>query len=163
MSSSASAFTSLVAPVAALQAELLYTAQRVAEDHGLTAARWQVLSAAGAEPSSVADIAHGLGLARQSVQRVADDLVAAGLATWAPNPRHARAKLLVPSTTGRQKLADAAAAQTAWMVDVENRMRAASLDGSAIATAVDVLNTVIDSSEEHWAEATETSEADSRA
>ncbi|MGO1320690.1 MAG: MarR family winged helix-turn-helix transcriptional regulator [Galactobacter sp.] len=149
---SSSAFTSLVSPVAALQAELLYTAQRVAEDHGLTAARWQVLSAAGAEPDSVAGIAHGLGLARQSVQRVADDLVRADLATWAPNPRHARAKLLVPSEAGRQRLADAAAAQSAWMADVEERLRAASLNDEAVATAVQVLNTVIEASENHWAE-----------
>jgi DNA-binding MarR family transcriptional regulator len=147
---SSSAFTSLVAPVAALQAELLYTAQRVAEDHGLTAARWQVLSAAAAEASSVAGIAHGLGLARQSVQRVADDLVASGLAGWQVNPRHARAKLLVPSEQGIQVLGDAAASQAAWMADVERKMQDAALDDASVETAVRVLDTVLNASEAHW-------------
>jgi DNA-binding MarR family transcriptional regulator len=145
--------SALVAPVAALQAEYLYTAQRVAEDHGLTAARWQVLSAASAESSSVAAIANGLGLARQSVQRVADDLVASGLATWAPNPRHARAKLLLPSPDGSRRLADAAAAQAGWQADVQRRLVAASVDADAIAAAVRVLNATVTASERHWDDA----------
>jgi DNA-binding MarR family transcriptional regulator len=139
-----------VAPVAALQAEYLYTAQRVAEDHGLTAARWQVLSSAAGQRQSVAGIAGGLGLARQSVQRVADDLVASGLATWAPNPRHARAKLLLPSPEGVRHLEAAASTQAAWLADVGLRLASSGIDADAIAGAVHVLDATVRASERHW-------------
>lgn len=42
-----------------------------------------------------------MGITRQSVQRVADALVEAGLAEYRPNPAHRRAKLLAPTDEGR--------------------------------------------------------------
>ncbi|CAM5572547.1 hypothetical protein STANM309S_01878 [Streptomyces tanashiensis] len=42
-----------------------------------------------------------MGITRQSVQRVADLLVREGLAAYAPNPAHRRAKLLTPTEAGR--------------------------------------------------------------
>lgn len=41
-----------------------------------------------------------MGITRQSVQRVADVLVEAGLAEYRPNPAHRRAKLLAPTEDG---------------------------------------------------------------
>ena len=121
-SPAARALSSLVLPVSELQAEFLYAAEAVAERHGLTPARWQVLGAAIARPQSVADIARGLGLARQSVQRVADDVVTAGWATWEANPRHARAKLLVPTPAGRQVNEATTRDQFAWAHEVGSRL-----------------------------------------
>lgn len=121
-SSDALALTSLVAPVSELQAEFLYAAESVAEAHGLTPARWQVLGAALARPQSVADIARSLALARQSVQRVADDVVALGWARWATNPRHARAKLLVPTDAGATVLEATQHDQRQWAHAVGSRL-----------------------------------------
>jgi DNA-binding MarR family transcriptional regulator len=63
---------------------------------GLTSARWQVMGAiaeaGGALP--VAGLARNMGLVRQSVQRIADELAAVGLVRFAPNPHHRRAKLV---------------------------------------------------------------------
>jgi DNA-binding MarR family transcriptional regulator len=42
-----------------------------------------------------------MGLARQSVQRIADILVERGLAEYRDNRAHRRAKLLVPTEAGR--------------------------------------------------------------
>ena len=42
-----------------------------------------------------------MGITRQSVQRIADLLVARGLAAYEPNPAHRRAKLLTPTPEGR--------------------------------------------------------------
>ena len=53
------------------------------------------------EPLPVAGIAREMGLARQSVQRVADILVERGLARYRDNPAHRRAKLLAPTSEGR--------------------------------------------------------------
>ena len=41
-----------------------------------------------------------MGITRQSVQRIADLLVADGLAEYLPNPSHRRAKLLRPTDEG---------------------------------------------------------------
>lgn len=84
-----------------LGGQFLAVSERLARPVGLTAARWQVLGAVLGEPLSVAQIARVMGITRQSVQRVADLLVADGLAEYRPNPAHRRAKLLVPTAEGR--------------------------------------------------------------
>ncbi|WP_455359113.1 MarR family winged helix-turn-helix transcriptional regulator [Streptomyces sp. SYSU K21746] len=67
---------------------------------GLSAARWQILGVVSAEPMSVSAIARGLGITRQSVQRIADLLVRQGLAAYRDNPAHRRAKLLTATADG---------------------------------------------------------------
>ena len=78
---------------------------------GLTSARWQVLGAVAAAPDGLptADIARNMGLSRQSVQRVVDDLAAAGFLAFAPNPRHKRAKLVRLTAAGAAAFAGASA------------------------------------------------------
>ena len=83
-----------------LNGQLLALAEELARPVGLTAAWWQVLGAALGAPQTVSDIARAMGLTRQSVQRVADLLVERGLAAYAENPAHRRAKLLSPAEAG---------------------------------------------------------------
>lgn len=83
-----------------LNGQFLSVAEELAGPAGLTAARWQVLGAVLAEPLPVAGIARAMGITRQSVQRIADLLVDQGLAEYAPNPAHRRAKLLRPTAGG---------------------------------------------------------------
>src|SRR6187200_2405200 len=68
------AFSGLVIRVFRLAGTLADEGDALARPAGQTTARWQVLAAIEDEPRSVADIARALGLARQSVQRVADAL-----------------------------------------------------------------------------------------
>ncbi|MFE7511733.1 MarR family winged helix-turn-helix transcriptional regulator [Streptomyces sp. NPDC057540] len=84
-----------------LNGQFLAVSEKLAEPAGLTAAWWQVLGAVLPEPLPVAGIARAMGITRQSVQRVADLLVRDGLAAYAPNPAHRRAKLLAPTEAGR--------------------------------------------------------------
>ena len=88
-----------------LNGQLLAVAEELARPVGLTAAWWQVLGAALGEPQSVSEIARAMGLTRQSVQRIADLLVERGLAAYAENPAHRRAKLVTPTSAGRQAVA----------------------------------------------------------
>lgn len=110
------ALTDLVLPTFELNGEFLAAAEMIATPVGLTPAWWQVLGATLDEPLSVAEIARrvGLGLARQSVQRVADLLVAHEWAVYRDNPVHRRAKLLEPTERGRATIRSLAAAQHAW-------------------------------------------------
>ena len=88
-----------------LNGQLLAVAEELARPVGLTAAWWQVLGAALGEPQSVSEIARAMGLTRQSVQRIADLLVERGLAAYAENPAHRRAKLVTPTSAGRAAVA----------------------------------------------------------
>jgi len=83
-----------------LNGQFLSLADALAQPVGLTAAWWQVLGAVLGEPRSVAGIAREMGMARQSVQRVADLLVERGLAAYHDNPAHRRAKLVSPTEEG---------------------------------------------------------------
>jgi len=85
-----------------LNGQFLEVSERLAQPVELTAARWQVLGAVLREPLSVAGVARAMGMTRQGVQRVADLLVAKGLAEYQANPAHRRAKLLTPTAEGRE-------------------------------------------------------------
>jgi DNA-binding MarR family transcriptional regulator len=110
------ALTDLVLPVFELNGEFLAAAETMTRPVGLTPAWWQVLGATLDEPLPVAEIARrvGLGLARQSVQRVADLLVERKWAAYRDNPAHRRAKLLEPTSAGRRAVDRLTSAQHAW-------------------------------------------------
>jgi DNA-binding MarR family transcriptional regulator len=93
---------------------LIAAGDALAKPAGQTSARWQVLAAVEDTAATVAQIARAFGLARQSVQRVADLLVQEGLAVYEPNPGHRRAKLLRLTPRGRAALRTIQAAQRGW-------------------------------------------------
>jgi DNA-binding MarR family transcriptional regulator len=108
------AFTDLVVRIAGLGAYITSAGEALARVGGQTLARWVILDAIEEGPATVAQIARGRGIARQAVQRVADILVADGLARYEPNPAHRRAKLLRPTEQGRAALQVISAAQQPW-------------------------------------------------
>ncbi len=61
---------------------------------GQTPARWKVLTAAGCDVRTVPQIARRMGLTRQAVQRIANQLVQQGLATFVENPEHRGSPIL---------------------------------------------------------------------
>lgn len=73
---------------------------------GQTAARWHVLSVVSEEALSVAASARRLGLARQSVQRVVNDLRADDLVHLQPDPADRRAPLVALTERGRAVFAE---------------------------------------------------------
>ena len=96
----------LVADVYELAGVLRRDGEAIAKLAGQTQARWQVMWIAATGRLSVAMIARRLGLTRQSVQRVADEIVAENLASFEPNPDHQRSPLLILTSDG-QKVLDA--------------------------------------------------------
>ena len=99
------AYRLLVADVYELAGTSRRTSEAIAATAGQTTARWHVLSVLSGAPSTVATVARRLGLARQSVQRVADDLLADGLVDRTANPDHRTAPLLALTDAGRRTLA----------------------------------------------------------
>jgi DNA-binding MarR family transcriptional regulator len=95
----------IIADVYQLAGQLRRNADAIARAIGQTQARWQVLSAASADPKTVPQIARRLGIARQNVQRIADLLIAEGLATLQPNPDHKTSPFLALTVGGRSTFA----------------------------------------------------------
>jgi DNA-binding MarR family transcriptional regulator len=109
-------FTDLILQVFKLNGRLLSAGDQLVSSLGLTSARWQVLGAialSGA-PQPVANIARDMGLTRQAVQRVVNELEAEGFLSFAPNPHHQRAKLVVLSKSGTKAFQAATKRQTPW-------------------------------------------------
>jgi DNA-binding MarR family transcriptional regulator len=77
---------------------------------GLSPTELTVLNAVAEAPvpPTVPRIGRSLGYQRQTVQRAANALVAAGLVRTAPNPDHVRAALLVPTQKGLELMHEAA-------------------------------------------------------
>ena len=108
------AFTALVLEVFRFNGRLLAAGDRLGEPLGLTSARWQVLGAVEQQPLPVAQIGRNMGLARQSVQRVADALEGDGLIQYEPNPDHRRAKLVCLTEAGRKAAKRIGNLQAEW-------------------------------------------------
>ncbi len=100
MTSEQDLLTGAALTVFRLNGQFLGVSEELARPVGLTAVHWQVLGAVLDEPLAVAGIARVMGITRQSVQRVADILVADGLADYRTNPAHRRAKLVAPTAQG---------------------------------------------------------------
>jgi len=130
------AITSLILETFRLNGLLLAAGDALVADLGLTSARWQVLGAVAMSPVPlpVAHIARNMGLSRQNVQRIANELEAQGIVRFAPNPHHQRAKLVLLTGRGRSLYEAASARQNPWA-----RALAEGLSDRTIAAAARVL------------------------
>lgn len=108
--------TRLIVEVFRLHGALVISGDRLVADLGLTSARWQVLAAMvmRGEPAPVVRLAEDMGLARQSVQRIVNELGAQGALRFAANPQHRRAKLVVLTRAGRALFDAAMRRQAPW-------------------------------------------------
>ncbi|MFE5830343.1 MarR family winged helix-turn-helix transcriptional regulator [Streptomyces sp. NPDC056488] len=95
----------LIADVYEAAGALRRLGEETAAAEGLTQARWQLLSVVSEEPLTAPQAARRLGVSRQNVQRVANDLVALGLADLTANPDHRASPLLTPTPAGGDALA----------------------------------------------------------
>ena len=72
------------------------------------------------QPLTVAQVARRMGLARQGVQRIVNDLKRLGMVTFESNPDHKRAPLIVVTKKGLATMAELNAAQSAWVNELAN-------------------------------------------
>jgi DNA-binding MarR family transcriptional regulator len=111
------AVTELILEVFRLNGRLLVAGDRLVSRLGLTSARWQVLGAIALAPRAepVAWLARSMGLSRQGVQRIVNELAAEGYVALEPNPHHRRANLVVLTEQGRKAFAAVDRLQTPWV------------------------------------------------
>ena len=142
-SAAGDALTELLLRVFRLNGLFLSEAEEIARPTGLSPARWQVLGAVLAQPRTVSGIARVMGLTRQSVQRLADALVEAGITEYIDNPAHRRARLLRATAAGWAAIEVIRPRQYAWTHRVT-----ADISAEELRAAVATMQWVIDRIEE---------------
>src|SRR4030095_11633330 len=110
------ALTDLVLAVFRLNGRLLTAGDRLVSDLCLTSARWQVLGAIApaANLQPVAWVARSMGLNRQGVQRIVNEMRQDGLIELRPNPHHRRAHLVALTKRGEDAFASERRLQAPW-------------------------------------------------
>ena len=133
------AATELILEVFRLNGRLLMSGDRLVAPLGLTSARWQVLGAIALaeQPQPVAWLARSMGLNRQGVQRLVNEMIEDGLVETRPNPHHRRAHHVVLTKRGRDAYEAAARLQAPWVTDLVK-----GLSRDEIATALRVAATL---------------------
>lgn len=111
------ALTDLILEVFRFNGEMLEAGNRITEPYGLTSARWQVMGAIdlAGTPLTVSQIARRMGLARQGVQRIANDLVKQGMLAHSDNIDHKRSPLMTITIAGAAALKDIEREQAIWV------------------------------------------------
>jgi DNA-binding MarR family transcriptional regulator len=133
------AATGLIVEVFRMNGRLLAAGDELVGPVGLSSARWQVLGAIALSPMPlpVAHLARSMGLARQSVQRLVNEMMKDGLVQDAPNPNHRRAKLILLTDRGAKTHRAAMDRQAPWVEDL-----AGGLSPEAIISATGTLRKV---------------------
>lgn len=115
-SSAGAAFTELVLEIFRLNGRLLSAGDELVRSVGLSSARWQVVGAIrlAAAPQSVSWLSRSMGLSRQGVQRIVNELEADGFVVFKKNPAHRRAHLVALTRKGRNAVEAAERRQRPW-------------------------------------------------
>ncbi|WP_117193836.1 MarR family winged helix-turn-helix transcriptional regulator [Rhizobium terrae] len=119
--------TSLSLTIFRTNGALIAAGDALTASFGLSSARWQVMGAIAlaGHPLTVAQIARNMGLTRQGVQRLIDELERQGIIGFEDNPHHKRAKLVRLTAQGETAYAgimqqwNALAAKLAEGMDAE--------------------------------------------
>jgi len=108
--------TDLILEIFRVNGRLLAAGDRLIAGLNLTSGRWQVLGAIALAPAAepVARLARNMGLTRQGVQRIVNELRRQGLIELKPNPHHRRARLVALTEKGRKAFNAATGLQVPW-------------------------------------------------
>jgi DNA-binding MarR family transcriptional regulator len=133
------ALTELILETFRLNGRFIAAGDALVAEIGLTSARWQVLGgiALSAVPLPVAHLARNMGLTRQAVQRLVNEMASDGLVRFAPNPHHQRAKLVLLTARGKAAYDSAMERQRPWATNLAD-----GLGRKEIEAATSLLRTI---------------------
>jgi DNA-binding MarR family transcriptional regulator len=149
-SSNASLFRQLTRAVFAAHASVLRYGDTANAPFGQSSARWRVMFNIAQGNGSVSEIARATDYTRQSIQRLADNLVAEGLATYAPDPDDRRRQIITLTSKGKKLLDDMESDFDRWSTRLVKQ-----LGKQNIAQTVELLHEVkrvLDADAEHFNE-----------
>ena len=140
--------TALILEVFRLNGCLLAAGDRLVSKLGLTSARWQVLGAIALSPTPepVARLARNMGLNRQGVQRIVNELAEEEIVAFQENPHHRRAKLVTLTEKGHKAYQAASQLQTPWVNALSDGLDAESI--VAVSHLIEMLRRRLEEAEE---------------
>jgi DNA-binding MarR family transcriptional regulator len=105
---------------------------RMMRGTGITNARWQTISELFAleQRVTVSELSRYMGLTRQAVQRLADDMARDGLVEFVENPSDARAMHLLLIETGKATYHEALEREWQWTNAIAQDFDAAQITGA---------------------------------
>jgi DNA-binding MarR family transcriptional regulator len=124
------AATELVLSMFRANGSLLAAGDLLAQEEGLTSARWQVLGAIAlaGRPLTVPQIARRMGLTRQSVHSTVDRLVEGGLVELIPNQDHRRSPLVGLTKRGHAAYDAIDRRQARWVNELARGIRRSDIE-----------------------------------
>jgi DNA-binding MarR family transcriptional regulator len=124
------AFTDLIRAILRTNATVQKSGTRLMRGTGITNARWQTLSELFAldRRVTVSELARHMGLTRQAVQRLADDMARDGLVEFVKNPGDARAMHLLLTEAGKAKYDNALEREWQWTNEIAQDFDVEQLD-----------------------------------
>jgi DNA-binding MarR family transcriptional regulator len=139
MLSSKQVLDQLILETFRLHGALIAAGDALVGDLGLTSARWQVLGAVAKaeEAPSLSGVARAMGLSRQAVRRLVNDMEEVGLLATEPHPVNRRLRLVVLTQTGQAAHKAADERQVPW----GDRL-ARGLDARELTRALKILQTL---------------------
>jgi len=129
--------TNLILEVFRMNGELLSIGNELTKPFNLTSARWQILGPIAEELLTVSQIARRMGLARQGVQRIVNDLEKLGLVKLKSNMDHKNSPLIALTKEGEKVMAQVDEAQAKWVNKVSEE-----LDEQEIGNALNVIEVI---------------------
>ncbi len=116
------ALTALILETFRLNGALLVAGNKLTKPMGMTSARWQVMGAIDRSRHSltVAQIARRMGLARQGVQRIVNDLEELGFVVLEENIDHKRSPLVSIIDKGARVMCEIDKVQTTWVNELSD-------------------------------------------
>ena len=129
---SGDSLTSLILEIFRANGALIEAGNVLTNPYGLTSSRWQVLGAIDLadQPLTVSQIARRMGLSRQAVQRIVNDLVKLEMVSLEDNLDHKRAPLIAFTRKAENAMAAINLAQTEWVNRLSEGLDAAEIDAA---------------------------------
>ena len=116
------AVTEFIHVVSGLNSGLVRSGDELMQDYGLTNARWRVMQSIQQNGvQTVARMARSIGLKRQGVQRIVNELEQEGFVRLIDNPDHKRARLVEPTAAGAAALDAVSRHYDNWAGTLESR------------------------------------------
>jgi DNA-binding MarR family transcriptional regulator len=129
----------LIAEIHEAAGALRMSGAEIAKAEGVTLTQWHVLDAIADPTFTVARVARRIGLSRQAVQKVANELESGGLITFVPNPDHKTSPLIRITSTGH------ATQERVWArATKSHRARFGALSDAELSTTQQTLRQIID-------------------
>ncbi len=146
--------TELILRIFRANSALLAAGDQLVKGLGLTSARWQLLGSIADrdEALSVAQLAREIGVTRQSVQRIVNELETEGVVAFRPNPRHKRAQLVELTCYGHTVFERSMELQRPWAAALGRNLTASQV--REVCATLEELLTALKGSEEAGPDAT---------